>query len=159
MFWLRGWRLGEPEVNLRFHLHAKWWPCELVLQETTQRRPIVHRSRVHRTNAGRKRGIRLLLKELGLLQPDQQRALIKVSKRNTSVVQIHQDLDIVGRGEDESGVGKSIHPTPVHPRRGGCPKNPATVHPNQRDDCQWPYEGSNSRQVPPLDRANEHAVT
>ncbi len=42
--------------------------------------------------------IRLLLTELGLLQLDQQHALIKVSERNTSVLQIHQDLDIVRGG-------------------------------------------------------------
>ncbi len=47
--------------------------------------------------------IRLLLTELGLLQPDQQHALIKVSERNTSVRQIHQELDIGRGGEDESG--------------------------------------------------------
>lgn len=45
--------------------------------------------------------LRLLLTELGLLQPDQQHALIKVSERNTSVSQIHQDLGIV-RGEGSS---------------------------------------------------------
>ena len=47
--------------------------------------------------------LRLLLTELGLLQPDQQHALIKVSERNTSVRQIHQDLGIVRGGESESG--------------------------------------------------------
>ena len=47
--------------------------------------------------------LRLLLTELGLLQFDQQHALIKVSERNTSVCQIHQDLSIVREGESESG--------------------------------------------------------
>lgn len=50
--------------------------------------------------------LRLLLTELGLLQPDQQHALIKVSERNTSVSQIHQDLGIVrggGGSSSESG--------------------------------------------------------
>ena len=40
--------------------------------------------------------------ELGLLQLDQQHALIKVSEKNTNVHQIHQDLDIGREGEDES---------------------------------------------------------
>lgn len=47
---------------------------------------------------------RLLLTELGFLQPDQQHALIKVSERNRCVQSIQQDLDIA-RGGDETGAG------------------------------------------------------
>ncbi len=44
--------------------------------------------------------LRLLLKELGLLQPDQQHALIKVSEHNTSSHAIDNDFDIAcGGGE------------------------------------------------------------
>lgn len=42
--------------------------------------------------------LRLLLTELGLLQPDQQHALIKVSERNSCVQSIQQDLDIARGG-------------------------------------------------------------
>ena len=45
--------------------------------------------------------LRLLLTELGLLQPDQQHALIKVSQNNTSVHAIHRDLHDERGGEDE----------------------------------------------------------
>ncbi len=47
--------------------------------------------------------LRLLLTELGLLQPDQQHTLIKVSEQNTSVRPIHQDLGIMHEWEGESG--------------------------------------------------------
>ncbi len=47
--------------------------------------------------------LRLLLTELGFLQPDQQHALIKVLERNTNVRQIYQNLGIVRGGESESG--------------------------------------------------------
>lgn len=44
--------------------------------------------------------LRLLLTELGLLQPDQQHALLKVSESNTSAHAIQNDLDIAcGGGE------------------------------------------------------------
>lgn len=46
--------------------------------------------------------LRFLLTELGLLQPDQQHALIKVSQNNTSVQSIHQDLG------DERGGGNEL---------------------------------------------------
>lgn len=52
--------------------------------------------------------LRPLLTELGLLQPDQQHALIKVLERNTSVRHIRQDLDIVHGGEGESRVGGEV---------------------------------------------------
>ncbi len=42
--------------------------------------------------------LRLLLTQLGLLQPNQQHALIKASERNSSVQHIQQDLDIVRGG-------------------------------------------------------------
>ena len=42
--------------------------------------------------------LRLLLTELGLLQTNQQYALIKVSECNTCVRHIHEDQDIVRRG-------------------------------------------------------------
>lgn len=42
--------------------------------------------------------LRLLLTQLGLLQPNQQHALIKVSERNSSVRHIQQDVDIVRGG-------------------------------------------------------------
>lgn len=45
--------------------------------------------------------LRLLLTELGLVQPDQQHALIKVSQNNTSVHAIHRDLHDERGGEDE----------------------------------------------------------
>lgn len=45
--------------------------------------------------------LRLLLTELGLLQPDHQHALIKVSKQNTCVHAIHQDLDVERGGRSE----------------------------------------------------------
>ncbi len=38
--------------------------------------------------------LRLLLTELGLLKPDEQHALIKVSEHNTSAHAIENDLDI-----------------------------------------------------------------
>lgn len=45
--------------------------------------------------------LRLLLTELGLLQPDQQHALIKVSQNNASVNSIHRDLyDKRGEGNE-----------------------------------------------------------
>lgn len=37
--------------------------------------------------------LRLFLNELGLLQPDKQHALIKISEQNTYAQAIHQDLD------------------------------------------------------------------
>ena len=37
--------------------------------------------------------LRLLFTELGLLQPDEQYALIKISEQNTCTQAIHQDLD------------------------------------------------------------------
>lgn len=46
--------------------------------------------------------LRLLLMELGLLQPDQQHALIKVSKQNTCAQSMQQDLDVARGGEGES---------------------------------------------------------
>ena len=52
--------------------------------------------------------LRLLLTELGLLQSNQQHALIKVSEQNTSVRHIQQDLDIVRRGESELGVSGEV---------------------------------------------------
>ena len=45
--------------------------------------------------------LRLLLIELGLLQPDQQHALIKVSKNNRSAQAIHNDLGIERREEEK----------------------------------------------------------
>ena len=52
--------------------------------------------------------LRLLLKELGLLQPDQQHALIKVSENNTSTHVIENDLDIKCGGERSSSYWKVI---------------------------------------------------
>lgn len=46
--------------------------------------------------------LRLLLMELGLLHPDQQHALIKVSKQNTCAQSMQQDLDVARGGEGES---------------------------------------------------------
>ncbi len=46
--------------------------------------------------------LRLLLTEFGLLQPDQQHALIKVSEYNISAYAIHKDLGLKHREENES---------------------------------------------------------
>lgn len=46
--------------------------------------------------------LRLLLTELGLLQPDDQHALIKVLEQNTSAQAIQADLSIERGGEAES---------------------------------------------------------
>lgn len=50
--------------------------------------------------------LRLLFTELGLLQPDEQHALIKVSQSNTCVQNIQWDLNIA-RGGEESNVESS----------------------------------------------------
>ena len=52
--------------------------------------------------------LRLLLTELGLLQPDQQHALIKVSEGNTCTQAIQQDPVIARRGESELGVSDGV---------------------------------------------------
>lgn len=53
----------------------------------------------------------LLLTELGLLQPDKQYALIKVSQNNTCIQNIHENLDIANeRKETNVRVGKMIIP-------------------------------------------------
>ena len=46
--------------------------------------------------------------ELGLLQPVHQYTINKVFEKNINICQIHQNLDIEHRGEDELGVSKSI---------------------------------------------------
>ncbi len=53
--------------------------------------------------------LRLLLTELGLLQPDEQHALIKVSQNNTCTQSIRENLDIA-RGGEETNVGEMIIP-------------------------------------------------
>lgn len=50
--------------------------------------------------------LRLLFTELGLLQPDEQHALIKVSQSNTCVQNIQWDLNIA-RGGEESNIESS----------------------------------------------------
>ena len=53
--------------------------------------------------------LRLLLTELGLLQPNQQHALIKVSKRNTCTQAIQQDPVIArGRGASRESVTELV---------------------------------------------------
>ena len=52
--------------------------------------------------------LRLLLTELGLLQPDQQHALIKVSGGNTCAQAIQQDRVIARGGGSESGVSDGV---------------------------------------------------
>lgn len=54
--------------------------------------------------------LRLLLTKLGLLQPDQQHALIKVSEYNTSVYAIQEDLAFEYGGEDKLVEGKKQTP-------------------------------------------------
>ena len=61
--------------------------------------------------------LRLLLNELGLLQPDQQHALIKVFKNNKSAQAIHNDLGIERGEEDESKSRSEKHPI-VIPLKG-----------------------------------------
>ncbi len=53
--------------------------------------------------------LRLLLTELGLLQSNEQHALIKVSQNNTCAQSIHENLDIA-RGEEETNIGEMIIP-------------------------------------------------
>lgn len=48
--------------------------------------------------------LQLLLTELGLLQPDDQHALIKISEHNTCAQAIHQDLDNTRGGGGESRI-------------------------------------------------------
>ena len=52
----------------------------------------------------------LLLTELGLPQPDQQHALIKVSENNRSTQAIYNDLGIERGGEDKSKTRSKKHP-------------------------------------------------
>ena len=61
--------------------------------------------------------LRLLLTELGLLQPGQQHALIKVSQNNTCVHAIQQDLDDERGGKNEL-AGSSDGTTIVIPLKG-----------------------------------------
>lgn len=74
-----------------------------MLKETAHHCIVIHRSGVHCPDSSRKGSslTRLLLTELGLLQPNQQHALIKVSKQNTCVSAIHQDLDVERGGRSE----------------------------------------------------------
>ncbi len=51
----------------------------------------------------------MLLTKLGLLQPDEQHTLIKVSQNNTCAQSIYENLDIARRGE-ETNVGEMIIP-------------------------------------------------
>ena len=70
--------------------------------------------------------LRLLLTELGLLQPDQQHALIKVSEQNTCVQSIQQDLDIARGGESESTT--ATDPQIVIPLKGDNQGSIALAH-------------------------------
>lgn len=73
--------------------------------------------------------LRLLLTELGLLQPDRQHALIKVSEHNASVRAIHEDLVFERGGESEVTVGKSKDVEPVFiPLKGDNQGSIALAH-------------------------------
>lgn len=52
--------------------------------------------------------LRLLFTELGLLQPDEQHALIKVSQSNTCVQNIQRDLNIARGGEELNVEGSNV---------------------------------------------------
>ncbi len=76
--------------------------------------------------------LRLLLTQLGLLQPNQQHALIKVSERNSSVRQIQKNLDIVrgGRASRElvRAVGVDENEQIVIPLKGDNQGSIALAH-------------------------------
>lgn len=72
--------------------------------------------------------LRLLLTKLGLLQPDQQHALIKVSKHNTSVQAIQDDLVIARGGAKLTKEGKRPTAPIVIPLKGDNQGSIALAH-------------------------------
>lgn len=69
-----------------------------------------------------------LLTELGLLQPDQQHALIKVSEHNTSVQAIQDDLVIARGGDEMTKEGKGPAAPIVIPLKGDNQGSIALAH-------------------------------
>lgn len=69
----------------------------------------------------------LLFTELGLLQPNQQHALVKVFKNNNSAHAIHQDWEFKQGGEYESESRGNKHPI-IIPLKGNNQGSIALVH-------------------------------
>ena len=75
--------------------------------------------------------LRLLLTELGLLQPDDQHALIKVLEQNTSAQAIQANLSIERGGETESsekGIERGVEDEIVIPLKGDNQGSIALAH-------------------------------
>ncbi len=72
--------------------------------------------------------LQLLLTELGLLQLDQQHTLIKVSKHNTSVHAIQENLALERGGEGESAKDEKQTPQIVIPLKGNNQGSIALAH-------------------------------
>lgn len=72
--------------------------------------------------------LRLLLTELGLLQPNQQHALIKVSEHNTSVHAIQEDLALERRREGKLTEGEKQTPQIVIQLKGNNQGSIALAH-------------------------------